>query len=100
MENVEAQSKSLVDKLMGAEMECGPSKMVDAYADVRQHQRTNMDKSTVQAERKKIHRMWQRYLETRDSVKYKEYTKQRNKVREMTSNSDARNYRPVMANVY
>ena len=42
-----------------------------------------IDLKTYQATKKK-HRTWQRYMETRDPAKYKEYTRQRNKVRTMT----------------
>ena len=79
MESVETQWKYLLNKLRDAELECVPSKMIDKYAGVYKHQKTNMDKLTAAAARKK--RMWQRYLEMRDPVKYKEYTKRRNKVR-------------------
>ena len=42
-----------------------------------------VDRDTIQKSRKK-NRMWQRYMETRDTSKYREYTKLRNQVRRLT----------------
>lgn len=49
-----------------------------------QHVRNRpLDNETRQAVKRK-HRAWQRYMETKDPDKYREYTKARNKVRSMT----------------
>ena len=54
-----------------------PRKVIDKYAEAHKHQITNSRGS------KKKSSDVQRYLETKDPVKYKEYTKLRNKVRIM-----------------
>ena len=71
---MEAQWKSLLDKLRDTEMKFVPSKMVDINTEV------HRDKSTVEVARKNIG-----YLETRDRVNYKEYTRQRSKVRAIST---------------
>ena len=75
--------KYLVEGLRKAELQCIPCKVVDSMAPRRKDNKGPLDKKTLEATRKK-HRCWQRYLETRDPLKYREYTRQRNKVRAMS----------------
>ena len=67
--------------LQEAQLRHIPSKHINTHKKKRSG--VPIDRKTFQATKKK-HRMWQRYIETRDPVKYKEYTRQRNKVRSMT----------------
>lgn len=63
-------------KLMEAIEDCIPKKpSKDKYMN-----RAPLDKKTLELIRKK-HRCWQRYIETRDELKYKEYCRSRNRVK-------------------
>jgi len=83
MTNVEQQWSYFLEKIRAAELEFVPSKMIDQYGNRNIKHDSPMDKKAMEATRKK-HRCWQRYLETRDEEKYREYTRQRNKVRSMS----------------
>ena len=48
---------------------------------------------------KKKHRAWQRYIETRDQKKYRDYTKLRNKVRAMTRKLQKDKERNISSNI-
>ncbi len=73
---------SLRNELKKAELQFIPNKLLTPDC---KHNRKgiHLDQKTFEATRKK-HRSWERYMETRDPSKYKEYVKQRNKDRAMT----------------
>lgn len=80
-DNVEEQLKMITENLQLAKQKFIPSKIIDT-AGQRQYN-TPLDMKTRQAVRKK-HRTWQRYIETMDQQKYKEYARARNKAKSMT----------------
>ena len=51
--HVDGQWKSMLGKLSGQEMERVPTMMIDTYPEINRYQGTNVNKSTVQAARKK-----------------------------------------------
>ncbi|KAK3887077.1 hypothetical protein Pcinc_008842 [Petrolisthes cinctipes] len=88
-ECIETQWKLFRDKLKEAEEKHIPSKYIN-YFDLRKSKLNNLNKETREAIRKK-HRCWQRYMETRDQEKFREHTKQRNKVKKLTRKIDKDN---------
>ncbi len=81
-EDPDKKWKIFKDLLDSAKTKNVPHKNVDPAAKKR---RTGapVDRHIIKASRKK-NRTWTRYMETRDPAKHREFTKQRNKVKQMT----------------
>ena len=79
--NPEAQWNIFKEKIKEAENIYVPNRLVNTGQCKRKG--PPLDKKTIQEKRKK-HRMWQRYMETKDPTKFKAYRKQSNKVRGIT----------------
>ena len=80
--DIESLWSTLKSKIKEAEKNHIPVKTYNPTSQ-RKRTQTPLDKETMQATKRK-HRCWQRYIETRNQDKYKDYTRQRNKVRKLT----------------